>query len=130
MKQLDVILYSWMSSAQFADKLQGVPAERVQRWRKGEVPPPHMIRRIGRALHQSIDSFMEANGVRPRKCSPIRKGTRFPFIQQHADELGVSRPHLWQVLTGKRSSPELLSSYTRLLISEGRPIPADLGKAA
>lgn len=74
-------------------------------------------------------ALIEVNAsIRPPR--PLRKGCRFPFIQQHADELGVSRPHLWQVLTGQRSSPELISSYTRLLISQGRPIPANLGKAA
>jgi len=85
--------------------------------------------REGRIMHSS-SALREISASIQAPAKAVRKGTRFPFIQKHADELGVSRPHLWQVLTGKRSSPELLSSYTRLLISEGRPIPADLGKAA
>lgn len=59
-----------------------------------------------------------------------RVGTRFPNINQDAKELGVSRPYLWLVLTGKREGTSLLSRYARLLKSSHRPIPTDLGKAA
>ena len=36
---------------------------------------------------------------------------KFPGITRVADESGVSREHLWQVLTGRRSSPRLVRAY-------------------
>lgn len=49
---------------------------------------------------------------------PRRGETRFPGIKRHAEELGVTRPHLWQVLTGSRSSASLLSKYKALIQAE------------
>ena len=36
---------------------------------------------------------------------------RFPGISQAARTLGVSRTHLWYVLTGRRQSRSLLARY-------------------
>lgn len=38
----------------------------------------------------------------------------FPRISQEARELGVSRIHLWLVLTGKRVSHRLAARYANL----------------
>lgn len=59
-----------------------------------------------------------------------RTGTRFPNICQDAYALGVSRIHLWFVLTGIRPGADLISSYTHLLTQQGRHVPSNLGKAA
>lgn len=44
-----------------------------------------------------------------------RRGkTRFPGIEKDAKFLGVSRVHLWSVLTGKRTSARLTKEYAAL----------------
>ena len=40
-----------------------------------------------------------------------RRKTRFPHIGKACEELGVSRTHLYYVLTGQRKSPKLLRRY-------------------
>lgn len=41
-------------------------------------------------------------------CGPVQRGrTRFPGIVEHARALGVSRIHLYFVLTGVRRSPRI-----------------------
>lgn len=49
---------------------------------------------------------------------PRRGETRFPGIKRHAQELGVSRPHLFLVLTGKRASASLAKKYEALIRAE------------
>lgn len=59
-----------------------------------------------------------------RNPPKTRRGeTRFPGIKRHAETLGVSRPHLFLVLTGQRKSASLLRRYRELMRSEGRPQP-------
>lgn len=58
-----------------------------------------------------------------------RGETRFPGIVRHAEQLGCSRVHLNLVLSGKRTSKSLLKGYRDLLKSEGRVVPANLGKS-
>lgn len=50
--------------------------------------------------------------------NPKRGETRFPGIKRHAETLGVSRPHLFLVLTGKRTSESLSRRYAELIRSE------------
>jgi hypothetical protein len=53
------------------------------------------------------------------KPQRIRRGeTRFPGIKRHAQELGVSRPHLFMVLTGQRVSSSLEKKYAALIRRE------------
>jgi 16S rRNA U1498 N3-methylase RsmE len=49
-----------------------------------------------------------------RKSSKKRGPTRYPGIVRHASQLGVSRIHLWYVLTGQRDSKPLLRRYHEL----------------
>lgn len=42
---------------------------------------------------------------------PKRSKTQFKGIGRHARVLGVDRPYLWLVLTGKRTNLRLLRSY-------------------
>jgi len=46
------------------------------------------------------------------------KAVVYPGISNHAEELGVSRPHLWMVLTGRRVSRSLTARYNALV---GKP---------
>lgn len=44
----------------------------------------------------------------PKQIEPKKKrAIRFPGIVRHAQALGVSRVHLWFVLTGERRSPRI-----------------------
>lgn len=53
-----------------------------------------------------------ANG---KKCKRIRRGPpKFPGIVQDAGMLGVTRQHLFAVLTHRRVSHRLLAAYTNL----------------
>ena len=47
-----------------------------------------------------------------------RGETRFPGIKRHAEALGISRPHLFMVLTGKRESARLITRYQDLIRAE------------
>ncbi len=56
-------------------------------------------------------------GPRPDASEPAQKSKRFirfPGICHAAKELGVSRIHLWFLLTGQRTSPGLLRRYQAL----------------
>ena len=54
-----------------------------------------------------------------RLWAETRQGpARFPGITRHAKELGVSRIHLWNVLTGRRESRSLTARYQALVESE------------
>lgn len=48
----------------------------------------------------------------------ITHRTQFPGITEHARKLGCSRPHLWQVLTGRRQSARLRKRYEQLMRAE------------
>lgn len=48
-----------------------------------------------------------------RNIKPFRPH-RFTGITYDARELGVSHPHLWMVLTGKRKSVALMKRYRAL----------------
>lgn len=48
-----------------------------------------------------------------------RKPHKYKGIMRHAAELGVSRGHLWMVLTGQRHSSSLLQRYHKL-VNAGR----------
>jgi hypothetical protein len=43
-----------------------------------------------------------------------KRQTRFRGIGRHAEELGVRREHLWQVLTGRRQSRSLMDRYAEI----------------
>lgn len=43
---------------------------------------------------------------------------KYPGIVRHARHLGVSYPHLWQVLTGRRQSRRLMQGYVDLMRRE------------
>jgi hypothetical protein len=45
----------------------------------------------------------------PRSLAP-----KFPGIMEQAKALGVSRNHLFKVLTGERKSARLMSAYLKL----------------
>ena len=47
-----------------------------------------------------------------------RGETRFPGIKRHAEALGISRPHLFLVLTGERKSARLITRYRALIHAE------------
>jgi hypothetical protein len=55
-----------------------------------------------------------------------RSDTLFPGITRHARELNTNRSHLYLVLKGDRSSPDLLRRYRALLKKEGRTPPQDI----
>ncbi len=48
------------------------------------------------------------------KKKPRSGQARFPGIAGHARSLGVSRTHLYLVLTGQRKSVRLTTAYERL----------------
>ncbi|HMP73851.1 MAG TPA: hypothetical protein PKE55_11375 [Kiritimatiellia bacterium] len=48
------------------------------------------------------------------------RNTRFPGICEHARKLGVSRVHLWYVLTGERKSPRIEQYFAKLGHRAGR----------
>ena len=50
----------------------------------------------------------------------INKRTRYPGISDHAKRLGVTRPHLWMVLQGKRKSRRLMERYRKMIGAEVR----------
>jgi hypothetical protein len=47
---------------------------------------------------------------------------KYKGITRHARQLGVSRPHLWQVLEGYRESRSLMDRYRRLVGSAGKAV--------
>ncbi len=49
-----------------------------------------------------------------RKEKPKRGPTKYPGIIRDATELGVTRVHLWRVLTGERDSRLLMARYSAL----------------
>ncbi|MEI6211502.1 MAG: hypothetical protein WCR06_07730 [bacterium] len=49
----------------------------------------------------------------------VRYGVQYPGIVGHARQLGVSHPHLWMVLTGKRASRRLMARYRDLVRAKG-----------
>ena len=52
--------------------------------------------------------------LRETKGKRIKNRVRFPGIVEHAAKLGVTRIHLWMVLTGDRESKRLLRRYREL----------------
>ena len=51
---------------------------------------------------------------RKKKRGSHRHQVKFPGITEDAKKLGVSRPHLWMVLTGTRTSGSLTRRYHAL----------------
>lgn len=51
---------------------------------------------------------------RASRVRPARGETQFPGISGDAKALGVSRVHLWLVLTGRRRSARLAQRYAQL----------------
>jgi len=49
-----------------------------------------------------------------RKREKRKRRVQFPGICTHAALLGVSRVHLWQVLSGRRVSGSLMQRYLEL----------------
>lgn len=64
------------------------------------------------------------------KNKTSRREVRFPGIQRHSEALKVSREHLWQVLTGRRTSKRLLQRYRELLAANQEPLPKILQRRA
>jgi hypothetical protein len=58
-----------------------------------------------------MDSMLR---VTARKTKPNSGRVEYVGIVADAAKLGVSRPHLWQVLKGKRRSHSLLRRYHAL----------------
>ena len=56
--------------------------------------------------------------LRAPKVTVKRRRVRFPGICTHADLLGVTREHLWQVLSGRRESRRLMKRYLELTKKE------------
>jgi hypothetical protein len=80
----------------------------------------------GVALIGSAFAFSGGSGsskVEPVKAKSGAKAkagrTRYPGITRHARMLGVTYPHLWQVLTGRRASRRLIARYRALLAGRG-----------
>ena len=57
---------------------------------------------------------MNAEKIKRKKKRLHRHKVRFPGITEDAKKLGVSRPHLWMVLTGSRESMSLTRRYQAL----------------
>jgi len=53
-----------------------------------------------------------------KKAHPRSGPPKFSGITKHAEALGVSRPHLFLVLTGARKSKRLSTAYARLIQAE------------
>lgn len=51
------------------------------------------------------------------RVPPQSHAARYPGITLAARELGVTRGHLWQVLTGNRASPPLIVRWRAWLVS-------------
>ncbi len=68
-----------------------------------------------------------------KRVKAKREARRFPGITRDAAELGVSRVHLWKVLTGRRSSLSLTRRYgelkgeCRMENGEGRTVGVGTG---
>ena len=63
----------------------------------------------------SIGAYpLPTQGESTKKPHPRSLPPRFPGIVESARALGVSRDHLFKVLTGKRSSASLLERYRAL----------------
>jgi hypothetical protein len=57
---------------------------------------------------------MDVNGKGETRRGRRRGPNRFPGAVGHARILGVSYPHLWQVLSGRRTSRRLVERYRDL----------------
>lgn len=71
-----------------------------------------MVDFLGKTHPRSSQSARRRNIKHPRY--------RFPGICRHAQELGVHRIHLYQVLAGLRVSHSLLRRYNALIAKERR----------
>lgn len=63
---------------------------------------------------------MDTDTKLKRQGDGNRRKVRFPKICMYADLLHVSRNHLFKVLTGERTSPQLLTRYETLRRSRSR----------
>jgi hypothetical protein len=68
---------------------------------------------------------MKAENHAGRKREPHRGATRFPGICADAAALSISRQHLFQVLTGRRTSDGLRSRYDALRAEKLSARPAN-----
>jgi hypothetical protein len=59
--------------------------------------------------------------------SKNRRKVRFPDIGFHAEQLGVTRIHLWRVLVGERKSPGLIRRYQKV---KANSPPVEVNSAA
>ncbi len=55
---------------------------------------------------------------RKEKNKKLKRRVMFPGIASHAEKLGVSRVHLWRVLSGQRQSGVLMAQYQQLIRKE------------
>jgi hypothetical protein len=53
-------------------------------------------------------------GVSAARRKGRKGGIAYPTIGRDAERLGVSRPHLWMVLEGRRASESLMRRYAAL----------------
>jgi hypothetical protein len=57
--------------------------------------------------------------LREQQRAEKRRRVRFPGIVRHAQELGVSRIHLYYVLTGVRRSPRIEDYARKMNLQKG-----------
>jgi hypothetical protein len=56
---------------------------------------------------------MKRSNLKRKQKRPVGE-IKFPGITEDSKTLGVTRPHLWMVLTGSRVSARLTSRYREL----------------
>jgi N-glycosylase/DNA lyase len=56
----------------------------------------------------------QAKMKRAKHIKQKTRTVRYPNISRHADILGVTREHLWRVLTGRRESRSLIMRYNSI----------------
>jgi hypothetical protein len=61
---------------------------------------------------------MNASKSKRNPKRTARPNVRFPGITEDSKSLGVTRPHLWMVLTGSRVSAKLTRRYRELKASQ------------
>ncbi len=77
-------------------------------------------------MKNKAKNLREAPHARFQGKPDTRGPTEFPGIVEDAKALGVSRTHLWRVLTGQRESARLLARYQHLKAQQrpGEDTPA------
>jgi hypothetical protein len=65
-------------------------------------------------LHETGKMIGKGSVMGKKLKKPLRRAVTYPTIGRDAERLGVSRPHLWMVLEGRRASESLMRRYAAL----------------